>query len=127
MGNTCLRYSGIGKGNIVYFRPSPNLPNVIVIEPDIFEDSRGFFLEMYHHKKFEESGIKENFIQDNRSQSRRGTLRGLHYQIEKSQGNQHKDIEIQGVAAQQEEDQAQEGHAFAEGEGDNSRLGQVVQ
>jgi dTDP-4-dehydrorhamnose 3,5-epimerase len=70
----------------VYFRPSPNLPDVIIIEPDIFEDGRGFFLEMYHQEKFEESGIKETFIQDNRSRSRLGTLRGLHYQLRKPQG-----------------------------------------
>ena len=70
----------------MYFRPSPNLPDVIIIEPDIFKDDRGFFLEMYHQEKFEKSGIKENFIQDNRSRSRLGTLRGLHYQLGKPQG-----------------------------------------
>ena len=70
----------------MHFRPSSNLPEVILIEPDIFDDGRGFFLEMYHQKKFEESGIHEKFIQDNRSQSRLGTLRGLHYQLGKPQG-----------------------------------------
>ena len=68
------------------FIPSPVFPEVIIIEPEIFGDSRGFFTEMYHREKFEKAGIKENFVQDNRSRSRRGTLRGLHYQIKHPQG-----------------------------------------
>lgn len=68
------------------FIPSPTLPEIIIIEPDIFEDSRGFFTEMYHKEKFKEAGIKENFVQDNRSRSKKGTLRGLHYQVKNPQG-----------------------------------------
>ena len=68
------------------FSPSSNLPEIILIEPDLFEDDRGFFLEMYHKEKFEEAGIKGDFLQDNRSSSQQGTLRGLHYQWGKPQG-----------------------------------------
>ena len=68
------------------FIPSPTLPEVIIIEPEIFGDNRGFFTEMYHKEKFQEAGIKENFVQDNRSRSKKGTLRGLHYQIKNPQG-----------------------------------------
>ena len=70
----------------MYFRPSSNLPDIILIEPEIFEDGRGFFSELYHKEKFEASGIKEAFVQDNRSRSHRGILRGLHYQLGKPQG-----------------------------------------
>lgn len=68
------------------FIPSPEIPEVIIIEPEIFGDDRGFFTEMYHKKKFQDAGIKEDFVQDNRSRSKKGTLRGLHYQIKKPQG-----------------------------------------
>ena len=57
------------------------IPGVIVIEPQVFRDSRGFFLETYHQGKFAELGVAEVFVQDNHSCSRRGTLRGLHYQL----------------------------------------------
>jgi dTDP-4-dehydrorhamnose 3,5-epimerase len=70
----------------MYFTPSPTLPEVIIVEPELFQDDRGFFMEMYHQKKFREAGIKEDFVQDNRSRSRRGTIRGLHYQLGKPQG-----------------------------------------
>ncbi len=70
----------------MYFTPSPTLPEVVIIEPELFQDNRGFFMEMYHQKKFHEAGIKENFVQDNRSRSHRGTIRGLHYQLGKPQG-----------------------------------------
>lgn len=57
------------------------LPGVIIIEPSIFKDDRGFFMETYHQKKYAQAGITERFVQDNRSHSRQHTLRGLHYQI----------------------------------------------
>lgn len=66
--------------------PSPTLPEVLVLEPDVFQDPRGFFMEIYHRKKMEEAGIRALFVQDNRSRSRRGTLRGLHYQLGRPQG-----------------------------------------
>jgi dTDP-4-dehydrorhamnose 3,5-epimerase len=62
------------------------LKGVIVIEPEIFSDERGYFLETYNAKAFAEAGIVEQFVQDNQSRSKRGVLRGLHYQQEKAQG-----------------------------------------
>lgn len=68
------------------FIPSERLPSVIIIEPEIFKDDRGFFMEMYHHEKYKQAGIKDHFVQDNRASSRINTLRGLHYQIKNPQG-----------------------------------------
>ena len=62
------------------------LQGVVVIEPEVFSDARGYFLETYNAKKFAEAGISEPFVQDNQSQSKRGVLRGLHYQMEQAQG-----------------------------------------
>ena len=62
------------------------LPDVLLIEPRVFEDPRGFFLESYNRRAFAEAGIDVEFVQDNHSRSRRGVLRGLHYQIEHAQG-----------------------------------------
>jgi dTDP-4-dehydrorhamnose 3,5-epimerase len=62
------------------------IPDVILIEPRVFGDDRGFFLESYQEKRFAEAGIPTHFVQDNHSGSRQGTLRGLHYQIEHTQG-----------------------------------------
>ncbi|RKY39786.1 MAG: dTDP-4-dehydrorhamnose 3,5-epimerase [Candidatus Omnitrophota bacterium] len=56
------------------------IPEVILIEPQVFEDERGFFMEVYVQEEFRKFGIKENFIQDNHSYSRRGVIRGLHFQ-----------------------------------------------
>lgn len=62
------------------------LPEVLVIEPRVFEDSRGFFLETYHKLKFTTEGITVDFVQDNHSGSHRNVVRGLHYQIKQAQG-----------------------------------------
>jgi len=62
-----------------------SLPGVLLIEPDVFGDERGFFMESYHAEKFRELGISNQFVQDNHSLSRRGTLRGLHYQLQNPQ------------------------------------------
>jgi len=62
------------------------LPEVIIIEPIIFADERGFFLESYQKQKFAEAGIDSEFVQDNHSKSKQGVLRGLHYQIQQPQG-----------------------------------------
>lgn len=62
------------------------IPDIILIEPKVFSDSRGFFLEAFHYDKYAAAGIKAHFVQDNHSGSRSGTLRGLHYQIQQSQG-----------------------------------------
>ncbi len=57
------------------------LPGVLLIEPSVFEDNRGFFMETYHHGKYASGGIDRIFVQDNLSYSVKGTLRGLHYQF----------------------------------------------
>lgn len=62
-----------------------NLPGVLIIEPTVFPDQRGFFMESYHRDKFQELGIKSTFVQDNQSRSRCGVLRGLHFQLKSPQ------------------------------------------
>lgn len=62
------------------------LPDVLLVEPDVRGDERGFFMETYHAQKMAAGGITASFVQDNHSGSRRGTLRGLHYQIKQPQG-----------------------------------------
>jgi dTDP-4-dehydrorhamnose 3,5-epimerase len=65
---------------------STSLPGVVILEPRVFGDERGFFLESYNEKVFAELGIGERFVQDNHSSSQRNVLRGLHYQIKQTQG-----------------------------------------
>lgn len=67
------------------FIPTP-LPDVLLLEPKIFQDERGFFLESYQKKNFSEAGLPFDFVQDNHSKSCQGVLRGLHYQIKQPQG-----------------------------------------
>ena len=62
------------------------IPDVLVVEPSVFEDVRGFFFESWNRRAFAEAGIDADFVQDNHSRSRRGVLRGLHYQVEHAQG-----------------------------------------
>lgn len=63
------------------------LPEVLVLEPRVFQDERGFFLESFNRARFAEAtGYTGEFVQDNHSRSQRGVLRGLHYQIEQAQG-----------------------------------------
>ena len=57
------------------------IPDVMLIEPKVFGDERGFFIETYRLERFIEAGVAIQFVQDNHSGSRQGTLRGLHYQI----------------------------------------------
>ena len=63
-----------------------DLPGVLLVEPDVFRDSRGHFLETFHERKYREAGIPYSFVQDNQSRSARGTLRGLHAQLRRPQG-----------------------------------------
>ena len=63
-----------------------NIPDVLIIEPDVFGDERGFFMETWHADKYLAQGIDASFVQDNHSRSRRGVLRGLHYQLKRPQG-----------------------------------------
>jgi dTDP-4-dehydrorhamnose 3,5-epimerase len=67
------------------FTPT-SIPDVILIEPQVFGDQRGFFMETYQARRFAAAGIPTEFVQDNHSGSQRGSLRGLHYQIRQSQG-----------------------------------------
>ncbi len=60
---------------------STALPGVLIIEPKVFIDARGFFLETYHSERYASAGLREPFVQDNHSSSQKGALRGLHYQL----------------------------------------------
>ena len=62
------------------------LADVLLIEPRVFGDARGYFFESYNRRAFAQAGIDVEFVQDNHSRSARGVLRGLHYQIEHAQG-----------------------------------------
>jgi dTDP-4-dehydrorhamnose 3,5-epimerase len=67
------------------FKPT-KIPEVIIIEPAVHGDERGFFMETFRAAKFAAAGINDPFVQDNHSGSTQGTLRGLHYQIKQAQG-----------------------------------------
>jgi dTDP-4-dehydrorhamnose 3,5-epimerase len=69
----------------VRLRPT-ELPDVMVVEPEVHEDQRGFFMETWHRDKFRAAGLDLSFVQDNHSGSGRNTLRGLHYQLGRPQG-----------------------------------------
>ncbi|WP_175652911.1 dTDP-4-dehydrorhamnose 3,5-epimerase [Pseudomonas sp. Marseille-P9899] len=63
------------------------LPEVLIIEPKVFGDARGFFYESFNEREFaEKTGVNAHFVQDNHSKSQKGVLRGLHYQLEHTQG-----------------------------------------
>jgi dTDP-4-dehydrorhamnose 3,5-epimerase len=63
-----------------------DIPDVVVIEPDVHADGRGFFVETYHADRYRQVGIVGPFVQDNHSRSLAGTLRGLHLQLQRPQG-----------------------------------------
>jgi len=69
----------------VKFHATP-LPGVVVVEPTVFEDARGFFMETYHAPRFAAAGVRLPFVQDNHTRSVKGTLRGLHFQVTRPQG-----------------------------------------
>lgn len=58
-----------------------SIPEVVLIEPRVFKDERGFFMENYKYSEFADFGIKDKFVQDNHSKSKKGVLRGLHFQM----------------------------------------------
>ncbi|PKY12139.1 dTDP-4-dehydrorhamnose 3,5-epimerase [Acidithiobacillus marinus] len=62
------------------------IPEVLLITPKVFGDSRGFFMESWNQRQFAEAGLQLDFVQDNHSRSQQGVLRGLHYQIHQPQG-----------------------------------------
>jgi dTDP-4-dehydrorhamnose 3,5-epimerase len=61
-------------------------PDVLLVEPDVFKDTRGFFMETYNQREYTKAGIDQVFVQDNYSHSKHGILRGLHYQLKNAQG-----------------------------------------
>lgn len=63
-----------------------HIPDVVVIDPVVYEDSRGFFMDTWQQKKYADAGIDANFVQDSHSRSSYGALRGLHYQVSQAQG-----------------------------------------
>ena len=63
-----------------------SIPEVLILEPQVFGDARGFFMETWNAQTFADAGLALNFVQDNHSRSRQGTLRGMHYQIKHPQG-----------------------------------------
>jgi dTDP-4-dehydrorhamnose 3,5-epimerase len=65
---------------------STPLESVFVLEPKVFSDARGFFLESYNERALAEAGVQEHFVQDNHSYSTRNVVRGLHYQVRHAQG-----------------------------------------
>src|SRR5690348_17274703 len=67
------------------FRPT-DIPDVVLIRPKVFGDSRGYFFESWEKRKFAAGGIEADFVQDNESRSSKHTLRGLHYQVQHPQG-----------------------------------------
>lgn len=67
-------------------KTATKLAGVFVLEPRVFGDDRGFFLESYNERTFAEAGIRDRFVQDNHSYSVRNVVRGLHYQIQQPQG-----------------------------------------
>lgn len=62
------------------------IPDVMILEPQVYSDARGFFIETWNRQAFAEAGLNVDFVQDNHSRSGQGILRGLHYQIQQSQG-----------------------------------------
>ena len=74
-----------------------SLPGVLELHPKVFRDARGFFLETFHSAKLRELGIAETFVQDNHSCSRKGTLRGLHYQLRHPQAKLCRVVEGQAL------------------------------
>jgi len=62
------------------------IEGIFIIEPTVFDDERGYFMETYHKKEFEKNGLNADFVQDNQSKSTKGVLRGLHFQYTQPQG-----------------------------------------
>jgi dTDP-4-dehydrorhamnose 3,5-epimerase len=63
-----------------------DLPQVLILEPTVYQDSRGFFMEMYQESRYFSAGVQEKFVQDNISSSGKNIVRGLHYQLKNPQG-----------------------------------------
>jgi dTDP-4-dehydrorhamnose 3,5-epimerase len=84
MANTLLKFTQI---NMPYTVIQTAILDVLILEPKVFGDSRGFFFESFNAKDFANvTGLNVNFVQDNHSKSAKGVLRGLHYQLQQAQG-----------------------------------------
>jgi dTDP-4-dehydrorhamnose 3,5-epimerase len=83
-------------------RIETSLPGVYELRPVVHRDSRGCFLETYHHAKFSDLGIKDTFLQDKHSICSRGTLRDLHHQLQHAQAKLCRVIEGEALGVQQE-------------------------
>jgi len=81
-----VRMAMVQTGMDAFKKSSTSLPGLFIVEPRVFGDDRGFFLESYNERALVEMGINERFVQDNHSCSWRNVLRGLHYQIQRAQG-----------------------------------------
>lgn len=90
------------------------LKDVVILEPKVFGDERGFFLEAYNEATFKALGLPTHFVQDNHSGSRKGVLRGIHYQLKNPQGKLVRSLrgEIFDVAVDLRQDSAQFGQWF---------------
>src|SRR6516162_8603750 len=85
-GHACLSGDEArGKGYWPMQVRETELPGVYVIQPKVFEDHRGYFLEVYSRQRYADAGIDVEFVQDNQSSSMKNTLRGLHYQARRPQ------------------------------------------
>ena len=102
--------------------PTP-LKDVVILEPKVFGDERGFFLEAYNEATFRALGLPTRFVQDNHSGSRKGVLRGLHYQLKQPQGKLVRALrgDIFDVAVDLRQDSAQFGQWFGLGLGAENR------
>ena len=83
--DACPEYIS-GDKQLVMNIKETTIPGLVIIEPAVFGDDRGFFLETYNVERYQKAGINEIFVQDNLSFSKKGTLRGLHFQIPMQQG-----------------------------------------
>ena len=102
-----------------------SLPGVFILEPRVFGDERGFFLESYNEKVFAELGIPDHFVQDNHSRSTQNVLRGLHYQVRQTQAKLVRVIEgeILDVAVDMRRSSSNFGRSVAVSlSGDNKRM-----
>ena len=72
------------------------IPGLLLIQPQVFGDPRGFFVETFQQQRYREAGITADFVQDNYSRSSKGILRGLHYQIQHPQGKLVSVVRIMG-------------------------------
>lgn len=101
-------------GNFIFHET--NISGLVVVETRMYGDNRGYFMETWHYEEFSKAGLNMRFVQDNQSKSKRGVLRGLHYQKEKPQGKLVRVIsgEVYDVAVDIRPDSATYGEWFGQ-------------